>query len=241
MLLSYLGGSMGYPRMIFAWLLPLALVSGISKARGQDPMTSFPKNYSVVFENAQIQVIHVHYGAHEKIGVHDHSRSPTVYVYLSDSGPVRFSHEGESDYVLQRPPLKKGAYRVSPGRIERHAVENLGDLASDFLRVELKSIPVGGMLRSSRVGAPQMPLKDTSAMEFQSAKLDVQRMICTHPCALTASSQGSLVIPFSPVRFGSDGRRRGVKSGEVFWLNAGPAVSVTGETGPMHLLRITLR
>jgi len=231
---------MGYPRKIFALLLLFALVWGASTARGQDPMTSFPKNYSVVFENAQIQVIHVRYGAHEKIGVHDHSRSPTVYVYLSDSGPVRFAHEGESDYVLQRPPLKKGAYRVSPGRIERHSVENLGDLNSDFLRVELKSIPVGGMLRSSRVGAPRMPLKDTSAMEFQSAKLDVQRLICTHPCALTASSQGSLVIAFSPAQVGADAHRRSVKSGEVFWLSAGQAMPVTGETGPVHLLRITL-
>ncbi|ADV81518.1 hypothetical protein [Terriglobus saanensis] len=230
---------MGHPRKMLAVLL--AFVAGFLTIQAQDPMKAFPKNYSVIFENSEIQVIHVHYGAHEKIGVHDHSKSPTVYVYLSDSGPVRFSHEGESDYVLQRPPLKKGAFRVSPGRIERHAVENLGDLNSDFLRVELKSIPIGGMLRASRVGAPSIPLKDTNAMEFQSAKLEVQRLICTHACALTASPQGSLVIAFSPVQIGTDASKRSVKGGEVFWLNAGQAAPATGDAGaPVHLLRLAV-
>jgi hypothetical protein len=231
---------MGYPRKMLLHLF-LALATGAATTYGQDPMTAFPKNYRVVFENAEFQVIHVRYGAHEKIGVHDHSKSPTVYVYLSDSGPVRFSHEGESDFVLQRPPLKKGAFRVSPGRIERHAVENLGDLDSDFLRVELKTIPAGGMLRSSRVGAASLPLKDTSAMEFQSSKLNVQRVICTHVCSLAGSPQGSLVIAFSPLQIGPEASRRSLKSGEAFWLNAGQAAPVTGDAGvPAHLLRIAV-
>ena len=88
-------------------------------------------------------MIRVHYGSHEKVGVHDHSAYPTVYVYLSDSPPVQFTHDEQPPFVLTRPPAKAGAFRLSPGRRERHSVENMGDTSSDFLRVELRQVPLG--------------------------------------------------------------------------------------------------
>lgn len=111
--------------------LALAVVCA-KPGRAQDPLTAFPKNYSRLFSNEAVDVIRVHYGPHERVGVHDHSELPTVYVYLSDSGPVRFQHDEVPPFTLVRKPVEKGSYRVSPGRLERHTVENLGDESSDF-------------------------------------------------------------------------------------------------------------
>ena len=42
------------------------------------------------------------------------------------SGLVRFSHREEPAFTLIRSPEKAGTFRVSPGRLEKHEVENLG-------------------------------------------------------------------------------------------------------------------
>jgi hypothetical protein len=101
------------------------LVFMISSIRAQDPVTTFPKNYSVLLDNSATEVIRAHYEPHEKLGVHDHSINPTIYVYLNDAGPVRFQHFEEQGFTLTRPPTMKGAFRVSPGRLENHTVENM--------------------------------------------------------------------------------------------------------------------
>ena len=121
------------------------LCAACGASRAQDSLKVFPKSYSLVFENSAVSVIRVHYGPHEKVGIHDHSDYPTVYVYLSDSPPVRFELDEKPPFALTRPPAKIGAFRVSPGRRERHSVENLGGTSSDFLRIELKQVPLGSV------------------------------------------------------------------------------------------------
>jgi hypothetical protein len=96
-------------------LLPVAIGGSACAARAQDPMVAFPKNYSLALDNDVVSVIRVHYGLHERIGVHDHSKFPTIYVYLSDSGLVRFEHDEQPGFKLTRPPTTMGAFRVSPG------------------------------------------------------------------------------------------------------------------------------
>ena len=148
--------------------LAVTLVVGswsVAAAHPQDPLTAFPKNYSLVLDNATVEVIRAHYGPHEKIGVHDHSSFPTVFVYLSDSGPVQIEHvEGDKLTVLTRPPTVMGAFRVSPGMAERHSIENPGDTSSDFLRVELKQVSLG-ILEPFRGKAPPNPLQSQDSIE----------------------------------------------------------------------------
>ena len=129
-------------RIVWAAMLTVACLWPRAGS-AQDPVKAFPGNYSLVFENSAVSVIRVHYGPHERVGVHDHSSFPTVYIYLSNSGPVRFQHYEAKSFMVTRPPTVTGSYRVSPGLIERHTVENLGDSTSDFLRVELKQVPMG--------------------------------------------------------------------------------------------------
>ena len=95
--------------------LLVAVVS--SPAAAQNPVVAFPNNYKLILDNPDVAVLRVHYGPLETVGVHDHSAFATVYVYLNDSGAVRFRHEEDKPFDLARPPTHAGAFRVSPGRL----------------------------------------------------------------------------------------------------------------------------
>lgn len=120
----------------------LVMIAVVVVTRAQDPLKTLPDAYTRVFENSAVDVIRAYYRPHEKLTVHDHSQFPTVYVYLSSSGPVRFTHVEQNPFTMVRRPLQMGMFRVSPGRLEKHQVENLGDIPSEFLRVELKNVPL---------------------------------------------------------------------------------------------------
>jgi hypothetical protein len=131
----------------------LSVVLGLT-ALGQDATQTLPSNYKPTFQNELVRVIRVRYAPHEKLPVHAHPDKPTLYVYLTDSGPVRFSHVEEHAFTVTRSPLKAGSFRLSPGRLEKHAVENLGDMPTEFLRVELLQVPIGLQRHSARDRGP---------------------------------------------------------------------------------------
>jgi hypothetical protein len=159
-----------------ALLIAIGLWSMASDA--QDPLITLPRNYRSVLDNNVVTVIRAHYGPHEKLPVHDHSNYPTVYIYLSDSGPVRMEH-----FRADSAADGKGSFRVSPGRPERHSVENMGDTSSDFLRVELKQISLG-LLEPFRGAAPLSLLQSRDSLEFTDTELQIERIICvgSSPC-----------------------------------------------------------
>ncbi len=226
-------------------LLPAVICGFICSGVAQEPTVAFPKNYSVAFENELVEVIRVHYGPHERIGAHDHSHFPTIYVYLSDSGAVRFEHNEEPPFSLTRPPTTKGAFRVSPGRIERHVVENLGASSSDFLRVELKQVPLGSSLQPFRGKAPASLARNSQAIEYKSPQLTIQRIVCEtgSVCKGLDSSDPSLLIAFSPLKVEeSEGgqQNRLMSGGDLAWESAQRSISVgSTSSAPAHLLRIS--
>lgn len=208
----------------------------------QDPTVAFPKNYRKVLENADVLVLRAHYGPHESVGMHDHSDHPTVYVYLNDSGPVRFQHaEG---FIITRPPTHTGAYRVSPGRRERHKVENLSDAPSDYLRVELKKIPLGTLKHEFRESAPQTLVQGTK-VEYEVPALKIERVVCNagRVCALPEETAPSLLVAFTPSLLLEPNKATPFpESSSTLWLRAGAGASVRGQgNAPAHLLRIVLR
>src|SRR5258708_37388466 len=93
----------------------------------QDPVRTLPKNYQLAFENDLVRGIRVHYGAHEKLLVHDHPKTPTSYVYLSAGGPDRYKHAETVPFVLERRAVRRGGSRLSAGRIKNHGVEKCSD------------------------------------------------------------------------------------------------------------------
>ena len=220
------------------------LVAGLFSTRllAQDPTVAFPNNYRKVLDNADVEVLRAHYGPHETVGVHDHSDHPTVYVYLDDSGPVRFIHEPEN-VILTRPPTHTGAYRVSPGRRERHSLVNLSDKPSDYLRVELKKVPLGALKQEFRGSAPE-PLVQGTKVEFAEPVLRVERVVCDAgaTCPLAVESSPSVLVAFSPSVLVERGRPKVFpEDSSTLWLRAGEGASVRAMSkAPAHLLRIVL-
>lgn len=215
-------------------------------ASAQDPTVTLPKNYWQVFDNSALAAIHVHYDPHEKIPLHDHSKFPTVYVYLSDSGPVLFSHVEAHPFSYTRRPVKLGAYRVSPGRIEKHYVENKGDIPTDFLRVELKQLPIKHFTDEFRGQPPSSLANNLDVTEFSNSDVAVERIVCVagSSCAIKAASSPSLVIAFTMVQI-TDNRNvphvTRLKAGVVKWVEAGTSLSLRADSSQAaHVLRILL-
>lgn len=213
------------------------------QAAAQDPTITLPHNYRKVLDNADVTVLRVHYGPHEQVPVHDHSGHPTIYVYLDDSGPVRFVHEPEN-VILTRPPTHTGSYRVSPGRRERHRLVNLSDKPTDYLRVELKKVPLGTLKREFRGSARERLVQGTK-VEFDDPALRIERVICDPrgSCPLREESAPSVLVAFSPSEL-REGRRRQTfpEESSTLWLPAGKDASVKAMgASPAHLLRIVLR
>ncbi len=230
----------------FGALLLLACAAKPPGAWAQDPLKLPGKNYTVAFENSEVAVIRAHYGPHEKVPVHDHTSFSTVFVYLSDSGPVRINHEEDGKVeAVTRPPTVKGAYRVAPGIAERHSIENLGDLSSDFLRVELKQVSLK-MKEPFRGKAPQSLSADADAVEFRDPQVQIERIVCVgvEACAVKAEDAPSLVVAFTSFELTSSVKAHGnemVEAGAVRWVPAGGGMSVKAKgDGVAHLLRIVL-
>jgi hypothetical protein len=208
----------------------------------QDPTVAFPQNYHTVLDNADVVILRAHYGPHESVGVHDHSDHPTVYVYLNDSGPVRFVHEPEN-LILTRPPTHTGAYRVSPGRKERHSIVNLSDKPSDYLRVELKKVPLGTLKHEFRGSAPETLVQGTK-VEYEEPQLRIERVVCDAgvTCPLAAESSPSVLIAFTPSALVEPGKAKPFpEDSSTLWLRAGESANVKALSNvSAHLLRIVL-
>jgi hypothetical protein len=228
-------------------LLTLALLATAAHtARAQDPLTTYPANYKQIFSNEEVSVVHVHYGPHEKLGLHNHSNYPTVYVYLSDSGPVRFSHDEEIPaFVMTRPAVKAGSLRVSPGRIERHTVENLGDQPSDYLRIELKHLPLHSTLHPQRIPAPDH-LEPGIQEAFDSPELSIHRIVCNlgQTCKAASSKSPILLVAFTPITATTKTpipSEKSLQSNEVLWLEHPESLAITPAIyASAHLLQIEL-
>jgi hypothetical protein len=232
------------PLLLRPLLLSILLAAIAVPSLPQNPLTAFPNNYKLALDNADVSVIRAHYGPHESVGVHDHSNFPTIYVYLSDSGPVRFSHDETPPFVITRPPTTLGSFRVSPGHVERHTVENLGDQSSDYLRIELKKLPLKNTLHPVRGTAPAK-LKAGVSEEFSSPKLAIHRIVCDpgQTCPVRASNSPILLVAFSPAKVitsVSTDAEKEMQGSDIQWLATGGDFSISASLVPAHLLELEL-
>ena len=103
---------------------------GSAFALGQDPTRVEPKHYHLDFENDRVQVLSVHYGPHEKSGLHEH---PGGVVVILTAAHLRFTDEtGKTREIFSKP----GEARWYPPF--KHKVENLGDTAYDAVYIGIK-------------------------------------------------------------------------------------------------------
>jgi len=222
----------------FAFTALIVALSSVT-LNAQNSPAPLPPNYKTTFENPDILVMHVHYGAHEFVPVHDHSAYPTLYVYLNDSGEVEIKHEGPNGFTVMRPPTHTGAFRISPGMAERHSVTSHSDTDSNFLRVELKRIPPSDLKQVFRGEAPS-PLTPGTRTEFQDAALRVERIVCPadKSCALSSQSARSLLVAIAPMRVRTAAGQRDLKAGDVLWLAADEAAGLLSARA--QCLRVSL-
>ncbi len=221
-------------------------------AFGQDPQQVAPQAYRREFENDWVRVTRVRYAPREKIAPHDHPGLPTIYVYLSDSGPVRFIHSGEEEFTLVRPAVKAGGFRVSRGNAaEKHAVESLTDKPSHFLRVEIRTRFTD--LKNFRGRFPPTPRplnRNSQETRFDSAQVRVVRLTCaphrrcddfgsrTTPALLVAITAARM----KPAGGGAGASTLSMEPGETRWLEAGESLHLENTGGrAVEFLRIDLK
>jgi quercetin dioxygenase-like cupin family protein len=152
-------------------------------AIAQDPYRVAGDHYHLVFENQWVRATRVTYGPHETAPVHRHPPTPTtVYVYVADGGVMRFRHvtgAAVAGVNIDRKPVKAGAIRFAHGAPETHSVEYLGDAATEYVRIELRTEPVDRPTRDVRLPAPAVDLPAPSAkVEFENGQVRIVRVGC---------------------------------------------------------------
>jgi quercetin dioxygenase-like cupin family protein len=118
--------------MLFKAYGPLVfffLAVGVTVA--QDPTKVEPKHYKLGFENESVQVVYVHYGAHEQSEMHEH---PAGVVVTVTGGHLRFTDQNGSTHEVTADP---GEARWFPSH--KHRVENLGDTTYNAVYIGIKS------------------------------------------------------------------------------------------------------
>jgi len=126
----------------------------LSAAWAQDPTKVEPKHYKLAFENESVQVVNVHYGPHEKSGIHDH---PGGVVVVISSGHLKFTDDkGKTQEVF----AKQGESRWFPPF--KHKVENLGETDYNAVYIGIKT-----RTRTAKVDSTtQQPLSDAQTQQL---------------------------------------------------------------------------
>ena len=237
---------------IASLLFVMALLSGFLLA--QDPFVVAPRAYKRDFENDWVRVVSVHYSPFEKIAAHDHPGGQAVFIYLNDGGPVRFQHvEGFSgSYPATRPATKAGAFRLARVQPENHQVENLSELPSDFLQVELKTEAIDVESFNGRYPPEQRSSKqpgDYRKVEFENGQLRITRLVCKSDgrCGPLEMPHAALLIALSPVNLrlsgkGADWSEQKLTVGQTKWLEPGSRFeSGSASQSPGELLTLEFK
>jgi tetratricopeptide (TPR) repeat protein len=207
------------------------LVELATIALAQDPLKVAPEAYQLAFENEYVRVERVHYAPRVKIAKHDHTAYGTAYVYLNDTGPVKFGHVGLAYGAVTRPAVKAGSFRLYKAVKETHTVESLSDEPSNFLRVEFKTETAkdpntlrGKFFRPNADEAAPAN-ENFQQVQFENEQLRITRLLCvagkSYEFALNAK-EPSLFVALNDIQFKpSRGKLLKLTAGQTRWLAAG--------------------
>lgn len=106
------------------------IVFAATPALAQDPVKVDPRHYRVLFENEDVRVLRIHYGAHQTSVMHSHPDG--VVTYLTD-GRIRFLLPSGKTITAS---AKAGQTEWAPGGA--HKPTNLANRPFDAVLVELK-------------------------------------------------------------------------------------------------------
>lgn len=214
-------------------LLTLQLVAACLfavAAFAQDPTKAAPEAYKTEFENEHVRVQRVHYAPRVKLPEHDHALYGTAYVYLNDAGPVVFRHVGLAYGAVTRPAVKAGSFRLYKAVKETHAVENMSDTASDFLRVEFKTEPAKDQntLRGKYFREDVPPGENFQKVQFENEQVRITRLVCAagKSCLEVANAaEPILFVVLSKAQFKIGRGNIELLPGQTHWVAAGKGVA----------------
>ncbi|MGH9670062.1 MAG: hypothetical protein ACRD3A_08130 [Terriglobales bacterium] len=114
-------------------ILCLAIVVCLAAlgALAQDAAKVDAKHYRVVFEDAMVRVMRVHYGPHQKSPMHSHPN--VTAVFLTDQQSKFTLPDGKTQMMSGKAGDAKVLAAFS------HAAENMSDKAMDMILVEFKA------------------------------------------------------------------------------------------------------
>lgn len=118
------------------WTLLAVTSIAAAPALAQDPVAVDSAHYTLVFENEQVRVLRIQYGAHEESVMHDHPAGVAVYLtggnmqFTLPDGQVVES-QGEAGEAIWAP--------AGP-----HVPKNLTDQPTELILVEIKEPSHGG-------------------------------------------------------------------------------------------------
>ena len=233
------------PFLRFCFFLSYSLCVS-SYAVAQDPFTVAPESYKHQFENDWVRVVRVHYEPGQKIAEHDHPKTETVYVYLNDSGPVRFTHTGYSRFIINRPAVKAGGFRLGPAVIETHRVESFSEQPTDFLRVELKTMPSRDKAFHGRFPPDShSTTKSSQKVRFENKKVRITRLTCAAQSACGKASRSTLpalLVALTPARLRAEAGDLSLETGTTHWLAVGSSLQLENlGSAPVELLKIEFK
>lgn len=203
-------------RLVVAAGLACGLVLPIS---AQDPTITLPESYKVQLDNDYVRVVRVHYDAGAKLPEHTHPPGTTVYVYLNDSEGVTFSHSGNINRTVTRPPVKAGGVRIAAGPEEHHTAENPASTPSDFLRVWFKTDNGGERNLRRRLSRTE----DT----FENKQMRISRVIVAPDKVITIETPVGQPALWIAVRFG-----------QTLWFDGGKSTQLEVNHAPTEFIRI---
>ncbi len=99
-------------------------------ALAQDPVKVDPKHYKVEVENAQVRILRITVGPHEKTPMHEHPAG--VVVWLTDANGKLTTAEGKTEEFHTQ------AGQAEWSGPEKHWGENTSDKPLEVIQVELK-------------------------------------------------------------------------------------------------------
>lgn len=188
--------------MKLALILAFSLSSPAFGQTVTDPVVTLPDSYKLQFENEWVKVTRVTYAPYAKLPEHAHTTWPAAYVYLSDAGPVIFSHTDKDYHDITRPAVKARSFRMNRAMQELHTVENTSELTSDFLRVEFKTDPRDPQtMRGRFYSEPDPTGTRVERLQFDNEQVRVTRIILLPSQRVhvsTTATQPALFIAVTP-------------------------------------------
>jgi quercetin dioxygenase-like cupin family protein len=116
-------------RVLFVCVVVCLFAVGVCFA--QDPTKVDPKHYKVDSENAEVRILKIHYGPHEKSVMHSHPDA--VVIYITDGDTRMHLPDGKT----QDSKGKAGEALFTPAGT--HLPENISDKDFYAILVELKT------------------------------------------------------------------------------------------------------